>query len=345
MTIYTAPALQAWSSQLLQRSGVDAAAAATTAEVLIRTSLRGIDTHGISRLPGYVDKLRCGEMRAHAEPRREWRDGVLCLDGGGGLGQPVACAAVGELVARTEETALAACTIARTGHLAALGLFVLQAAERGRVAWLCQRTMPLMALAGARGAAIGNNPLAFAAPVAGGVPLVFDMATSIVARGNVIQARRDGVAIPEGWAIGPDGRPTTDAALALEGAMLPMAGHKGIGLAMMVECLAGALSGVEDADDAKAGRGGYSGNASAFLFVLNPERLIGRAAFDAGMRRWLDRYLGQAGPQARYPGQRQADCERERRISGIPVPDSVIGELCAAGNAAGFPFDLPALQA
>ncbi len=326
-----------WTTAVFAACGVSAAPARRTAQLLLRTSLRGIDTHGLSRVPGYVDKLLSAEVNPQAQPRVELRHGVLHVEGDGGLGQVVASEALREAMARARETAVVTCVLRGSGHLSALGVLVLEAAEQGLVAVLCQKTPPIMALPGARGGAIGNNPLAFAMPVAGEVPLVFDMASSVVARGHVMQAVQEHRAeIPPDWAIGPDGKPTTDPLAALQGAMLPVAGHKGIGLAMLVECLAGSLNG--DLGGAPAGLGGSPSHVSAFMLVMNPALFLGQSAFDASVRAWLDHYLHTAGPDARYPGQRQARCEQDRRVSGIPVPAGLLAELCRAGARVGVPL-------
>lgn len=333
--------LEAWVAAVFAGAGVAEDHAAQTARVLVRTNLRGIDTHGVSRVAGYLQKIRTGEVNARAVPRAEFSDGVLRFDGDGGLGQAVAMEAVHLAVERARETSATICTIRESGHLAAIGQFVLEAAEAGMIAVLCQETPPLMALEGSARPAIGNNPIAFAFPVAGGAPLVFDMATSVVARGNVLQAIADKAAqIPEGWAIGADGRPTTDPAEALKGAMLPIAGHKGIGLAMLVQVLAGSLTGSMTASSAAAhGAMSSAGNISAFLLVLNPERFAGRDVFDAHVADWIRTYKEASGPDSRYPGERAALCEAERRRDGIPIPQSTLSELIGIGDRFGVPFD------
>ena len=315
--------------------------AEVAANVLVRTSLRGIDTHGLSRVPVYAEKLRSGEVNPQAQPHVQWRDGALHVDGDGGLGQVVACAAMHEAISRTETLAAVSCVIRNSGHLSALGLFTVS----GGRSWPRRTAVPEDAaddgLARIARPSIGNNPIAFAAPVPDGPPLVFDMATSVVARGQVMQALRDGAAIPDDWALGPDGAPTTDPALALKGSMRPIAGHKGVGLAMMVECLAGALTGALDIVEASPqGPVGSAGGISAFLLVINPELFAGKAAFEASMAQWLANYLGAAGPKARYPGQRQAQAEAERLALGIPLPESVLRELRATGESVGRPFTL-----
>lgn len=338
---YDPAQLTEWAAASFEGVGVARDCARRTGEVLVRTNLRGIDTHGVARIPAYVEKILEKEVNPVPEPRADWRDGVLHLDGDNGLGQYVAMQAVELAAARAHETPVVTCLVKRGGHMGALGQFVLAAAERGMIALMCQDTPPLMALAGSSRAAIGNNPIAFAAPVAGKPPLLFDMATSVVARGNLLQAIRDKRSeIPPDWAIGPDGQPTTDPAQALKGAMAPMAGHKGVGLAMLAQVLAGSLTGSEKVPGATSS----GGNASAFIQVINPGLLIGRDQFDRHMAGWLALFLDASGENGRYPGERAAQCEIERRAQGIPLPESVIAELAGLERLTGRPFSLPRLD-
>ena len=254
----------------------------------------------------------------------------------------MATEALKQAVAQARNRSSVICLIRQSGHLAALGQFVLEAAEQGMIALMCQETPPRMALRGASRPSIGNNPVAFAAPVPGAAPLVFDMATSVVARGNVLQAVRDKrSALPSGWAIGPDGEPTTDPQEALKGAMLPISDHKGIGLAMMVQVLAGSLSASTTAQSAALHSAMSSaGNVSAFVMVLNPDLVVGRKAYDAHMTAWIDMYRSASGQTGRYPGERAAESETQRQASGIPLSASVLAELGKAGKLAGVPFSL-----
>ncbi len=339
--LFAAEDLRRWTASVFVAAGARAEDAQTTADVLVRTSLRGIDTHGVARILIYLEKVRSGEVNAQPNPTSERRDGVLYFDGDGGLGQSMGMQAVRAAVNLARETSVVTCILRRSGHLAALGQFVLEAAEQGMVALLCQETPALMALPGSTRPGIGNNPIAFAAPVAGKPPLVFDIAASVVARGNFTQALRDNQPIPEGWAIGSNGEPTTDALTALNGAALPIAGHKGIGLAMMVQVLAGSLSASVTAASAAANAAsGSAGNVSGFLMVINPDRMIGRDAFDAHMATWLVTYRASSAQGARYPGERAAELEQVRAVSGIPVPLSLVAELRKAGDLVGRPFGL-----
>jgi LDH2 family malate/lactate/ureidoglycolate dehydrogenase len=192
-----------------------------------------------------------------------------------------------------------------------------------------------MALEGWTDRAIGNNPLAFATPLENSAPLVFDMSSSVVARGNLRDAVREKRDLPVGWAIGPDGKPTTDAETGFAGAVLPVGGYKGIGLAMMVQVLAGSLLG----NSTDLGPNATSSNEmGAFLLIINPALVNDAYAADVDV--WLSRYRKVAGAQGRYPGQRAAASEISRRRSGIPVPPVSLQHLRAIGDRVGQPFGL-----
>jgi LDH2 family malate/lactate/ureidoglycolate dehydrogenase len=340
MPLYPAAALADWLGRAFAGLGVAPDAARAAAKVLVRTNARGIDTHGVSRALVYAQKLRTGELNPRPDVRHEECHGVLHCFADGGLGQSVGMAAVDAAIARAKTHGFVPMILHDVGHLAALGMFALRAAEADLAAFVTQSTPPVMALPGSKGAAIGNNPIAFAAPVKGGAPLVFDMAASGVARGNVLAAKREGRPLPAGWAIDEQGNPTTDADAALRGAMLPMAGHKGIGLAMMVECLAGSLSGAKPPAMAGAKPGSAPSRVGAFLFVANPGLVADRAAFDAHMRGWIAAYKKASGAEGRYPGERAGELERKRQSEGIPLEASVMAELKQVGELSGARFDV-----
>ncbi len=334
MDRYEHTALPRWTGDILQAAGISQPHASVAAPLLVRTSLRGVEAHGVSRIPVYLQRIAAGEITSD-DPQSEWRDGALHVDGRGALGQVAATFAVDQVVQATEKVATAACVITNCGHLSALGIFALQAAEQGRVALVCQRTPAVMGLPGSPRATIGNNPLAFAAPERGKTPLVFDMANSVAARGRIQQAARDNAPIPDGWAVGEDGQPTTEAAAALLGYLRPMSSHKGIGLAMMVEVLTSGLAGWPSlaAGDKNSGVG-------AFILAINPGLLCGQEVFEEGMHKWLRQFLKASGSDARFPGMRQAALEKERLAMGIPIPKFVVRDLREAARTVGRDFDL-----
>ncbi len=332
---FAADGMEDWTGAVLAASGMPESEARIAAEVLVRTSLRGIDTHGISRLPIYAESLKAGSINPRPRHRAEMRNGMMHYDGDGGLGQFIGVAAVRAAAEQARDQAVVTCLIHRCGHLAALGSYALVAAEAGMVAVMAQATQPWMALPGWTKRAMGNNPLAFAVPLAGRPALVFDMATSVVARGYLRQAIREGTPVPEGWALAPDGTPTTDADAAWAGAILPVGGYKGMGLAMLVQTLVNSLQG-----STAAVNKGSSADMGGFLMLLNPA-LIGDA-FEADVDTWLATYRDAAGADGRYPGERAAESEVERRRDGIPVPPVLLAQLRETGEAAGVPFTVPA---
>lgn len=326
-----------WGGEAFTRAGMTSEHAAVATDVLVRTSLRGVDTHGISRIPPYVDALLDGISTP--QPRLECtvNNGVSHYEGERGIGQVVGTIAMAATIQRARSTPLSMSLIRRSGHMGALGAYALMAAEQGMIGIVGQATTPLMALPGFKGRAIGNNPFAFAAPVPGREPLVFDAALSRISRTRLREAIRDGEPIPEGVAIDPDGHPTTDPQASWDGAMLPVGDHKGIGIAMLIQVLGGSLAG--SAPDLLSG-GDPLANLSAFILVINPA-LSGASSFDADMTAWLRNYTAAGGGEGRYPGQRGAHLERERRARGIPVPPVLRAQFAATAARLGMDPILP----
>lgn len=335
--IYPFEQLSGWLAEIFAACGLEARPAETAAELLVRTEARGITTHGLVRAPIYARRLREGALNPKARPRFDERSGVVHCYGDGGLGQVVCAAAVDDALARSGETAVVVTMLHDLGHMAALGVFALRAAEAGRLCVLMQSTPAVMALPGARRPAIGNNPIAFATPVADGPPLVFDMAASAVARGNLLAAARAGRPIPDDWALDSEGRPTSDAEAALGGMLLPAAGHKGIGLAMMVECLAGSLTGTVPI----SGRGRSvvaPSRVGGFLLVLDPGMIVGEDTYARHLHDWIAGYKDATGDDARYPGERAAEREAVAHTRGIELSHETVEELRDLGELVDVPF-------
>lgn len=306
---------------------------------MVRTELRGFSTHGLTRLASYLEKMRSGEVNPSPDIRIERSPGICTVDADGALGQVAAILAVEQGMAMLETEVSVICRIRNCGHLGALGHYALLAAERGHIALVFQRTPPLMALPGYTERAVGNNPIAFGCPVPGRDPLVFDMACSVAARGHILLAAREGREIPSDWALDADGQATTNADAGLEGSLLPMAAHKGMGLAIMAECLAGALAGGEPESRQKmqsTPRSGAAGSQSTLIWLVNPAR-AGTESFADYMREWADGFQQRGGEQARLPGERAAVCERAALAEGLSLPEALARELETIGQETGLP--------
>ncbi len=341
MSFHDPQALERWTARTFESCGVPREHAAGTAQMLVRSELRGYKTHGLTRVDAYVQRLQAGDVNPRPGLRHRERTGGIVLDADGAMGQVAGPHAVrlGLEALRTSASVLVA--VQSCGHLGALGIHALLAAEAGAFCVIGQRTPPLLAMPGFRRAALGHNPLAFGCPVPGSAPIVFDIACSVAARGHILLAAREGRPIPEGWAIDEAGAPTTNAKRALDGALLPMGGHKGIGIAMLVECLAGALAAT--ADSFEPGRneireGGAAGRQGAFLWLVKTDAFAGEGLFGAYMSHWITTYRDAGGDAAHLPGTRGDVLERAGRERGIELSPPIERELRALGARLDIPF-------
>ncbi len=231
-------------SQLAAAMGVPAEDAALFAEVLVDADLNGVSTHGVSRLNIYLKRIELGLIDPKAALQIDRQSGsVLVLDAGNGLGQVQARKALDLLIPMARQNGVAVATIRNSQHFGALSWYCNYAASHEMVLLAMTNCEPAMSPGGGYEPFFGTNPIAASFPTGKGFPVKIDLATSGVARGNIIAAQKKGQPIPLGWALDPEGNPTTDAAKALLGTVLTMAGHKGYALALMVELFSGVLSG------------------------------------------------------------------------------------------------------
>ncbi|SOE91224.1 Malate/lactate/ureidoglycolate dehydrogenase, LDH2 family [Caballeronia arationis] len=325
--------IEGWTAKILEGCDVPPEQATEAASMLVRSELRGYKTHGMTRLASYAARLQANEFNPRPQMTHRVLSGGIVLNADGAMGQIAGPHAVRLGLEALRTTASVLIVMQSCGHLGALGIHTLLAAEGGAFSMMGQHTPPALAMEGFRGPAIGHNPIAFGCPLPGQAPIVFDVACSVAARGHVLLAAREGKPIPEGWALDAQGRPTTDAQLALEGSLMPMSGHKGMGIAMMVECLAGALA----ASAASLGAPRGDAMQDAFLWLVRPEAYAGREAFDEYMRQWTQTYVS-ASADARLPGMRGDAIEREARMHGMTLPTAIAHELAALGERLGVPL-------
>lgn len=338
---YRPDGLEAWTAGVFARCGVPEADARTAARLLVRSDLRGWRTHGLTRVSSYVDRLHSGDFNPRPALRHESRGGIIVFEADGAMGHVASPAVVALGLDELKRRASVLVAVRGIGHLGALGVHALAAAEGGAFCLLSQHTPPLLSVPGFSRPAIGHNPLAFGCPMPDGEPLVFDMACSVAARGHILLAAREGRPIPPDWAVDETGAPTTDAARALKGALLPAGGHKGIGIAMMLEVLTGAITATAESNrrgPAAMHAAGAGGREGAFFWFVDPAAFASRDVFDAYMRQWTGAYLGAGGGAARLPGERGAALERGGREAGLELAPAIVQELAALGARLGVPF-------
>ncbi|KAJ5362190.1 Malate/L-lactate dehydrogenase [Penicillium brevicompactum] len=235
---------RAYARSLLVANGVPEGNAETIARCLVEADLRGVDTHGINRLPSYMKRLRQGVMDPQASPTVETKTPVVAMvDGNNSFGFLAATAAMDFAITAAKTYGIGMASVKRSNHFGMGACYALQAAREGMMSLVFTNSSPAMAAWGSKEKIIGVSPLACGAP--GGVekPFILDMAPSTAARGKLYKAVRRSEKIPRDWALDANGHQTDDPADALKGVMLPMGGPKGSALAIMMDVFSGVLSG------------------------------------------------------------------------------------------------------
>jgi LDH2 family malate/lactate/ureidoglycolate dehydrogenase len=347
------PDLLRFGEQVLGALNVRAPVAEAVALSLVEADSRGVPTHGLVRLPSYVRQVQTGEVRPEAEPRVLGdRGAAVHVDGANAFGAVTANFSLDLALERSGVHGVGVVSARRCAHFGAAALYPLRAARRGFVALVASNTPAVMAPYGGRHAAIGNNPLAIAAPMPDGrEPFVLDFAQSVVARGHVKLAEMRGESIPSGWALGPDGEPTTDPAVALSGALLPFGGYKGYGLALAVEVLTSVLAGADLSPDllntsmtgAPANRpGARVGSVGQLFVVLDPSAFAGRDGFLSGMDR-LVAAMKSVPPASGFsevllPGEPELRAAEFAARRGIPLTQSTLKLLSDLAQSLSLTF-------
>lgn len=309
-------------------SGVAEDAASSTADALVAAEVDGQTGHGFSRVASYAAQARIGKVDGAARPTvTPLADALLQVDAAHGFAFPAIDLAIAALPALAAKTGVAAAGIVRSHHCGQLGAHVERLAERGVAALMVANAPKAIAPWGGAAPFFGTNPIAFAAPMADGSPLVIDLSLSKVARGKVMAAAKEGKPIPEGWALDADGRPTTDAAAALEGTMLPAGDAKGAALALMVEVLAATLIGATPSHEATSFLNTEGGppNVGQLIIALHPGRAAGDDSFAARLSALAADMTAQDG--ARLPGTRRLAARAEARSKGVLISDRLRSEI------------------
>lgn len=303
------------------------------ADVLVAADLMGINSHGMTLLPLYDRQIE--EDGATPTPNISIvhdRAAVALIDGGGGFGQVPGMMAVELAAERAERFGIAAVAIRNSNHYGAAGVYVRRLAEQGLIG-ISTSSVWRAAIVPTGGfePRLGTNPIAFAAPSARGKPFLLDMATSTAAIGKLKLAQSAETDIPEGWALTREGTPQRDPNLALLDTLLvPLGGHKGYGLATMVEVLSSVLSGATLTP--LRGEPGKPHDVGHFVLALDPAMMRGsRAEFEADLDRMMDalRVTPPADPACPVlvAGDPEYACEAERHLHGIPLSAKLAAQL------------------
>ncbi len=341
MPTLPAPQLQDLATRIFAALGAPEADARWIATLLVRANLRGHDSHGVIRIPQYAGAVRKGGVNPRpAMTVLQETPTTAIVDGDVGFGQVVARHATEVALDKAARHGLAAVGVRRAYHVGRLADYVELAAERGFVGLMWTNAASAVSVVphGGIDRRLSTNPLAVAVPGPdGGIALSVDMATSIVAEGKVRVKRNRKEPLPVGWAIDPEGRPMTDSAAFYgpqRAGLLPMAGHKGTALGLVVEVMGGILSGA-GAIGAPPG----PGVNGCLILLVEIERFLPLADFTRQVRD-LAAFVKSSQPapgvsEVLVPGEPEARAERERGAGGIPVEDETwrqIEEIAAELN-------------
>ena len=296
------------AKKTLLANGCDEENASILADTIMRAERDGSHSHGLFRLPAYVAALKSKKVNGKARPEvKKISPSVIKVLGNNAFAPMVLKVGLPELIKLAKETGVAVLAITNSHHMAAMWPETEAIAEAGLVGFSCTSYMPLVAPAGAKKALFGTNPISFAWPRPGKTPVVYDMATSAMAMGDVMVAARDGKKVPLGTGLDKDGKETTDPKKIEKGSggvLLPFGGYKGSGIAMMVELLAGALVGETFSYEtaAKDNKDGGPPSGGEFILAISPEKMAG-PDWNKHSDKFFDKMKSMEG--VRLPGERR----------------------------------------
>jgi LDH2 family malate/lactate/ureidoglycolate dehydrogenase len=355
--IYSRQQLEEFTINVFLKMGVPPEDAASAAAVLIAADLRGIDSHGVARLSGYVrlwEKKRInatpGIKITHETPS------TATLDGDAGLGLLVAQEAMKIAIAKAQNSGSGWVAVKNSNHFGIAGYHAMMALEHDMIGMAMTNASPLVAPAQSVERLLGTNPMCYAIPAGKHEAVVVDMATSAAANGKLEIAQRTGKKIPSGWVQDAEGNSSTDPdGLKKGGSLLPLGSdadrgfHKGFGLSAVVDIFSGVLSGANygpwvppfvsflPLDPNPVGKG-----IGHFLGAMRIDGFRPKQEFKKEMDNWIERFKN-AKPAAGFegviiPGEPEMKSYRERLISGIPVNGNVVADLQQLANTLGIDF-------
>ncbi len=332
--------------------GMPEANAETTADVLSWADLHGVDSHGISMIPGYDNLRRTGRANMKAQPRIVKETPVsAAVDGGGGLGHVPAHFAMQLAISKAKQSGMAITTVRNSAHFAATGYYTLMAAKEGLIGMACTSASGIqVAPTFGKQARLGTDPWSFAAPTTDGKPFLLDMATTTVAAGRIRNKANEGLQCPPGWVLDKNGLPSTDPLVAREkGGFLTSLGgspenssYKGYGLSAMVNILGSCLSGatlITDPMHTKKPQGNDIGHC---FVAIDPGLFREREEFTADVTRFCNDLRATAPVDPAHPvmvaGDPQRNHAAKRMREGIPVGPGLLRQVQQIAKDSGAPW-------
>lgn len=323
--------LEAFLRELFEKAGMYREDAKWHAASLVGANLRGIDSHGVLRAPNYVERIRCGAINPRPEIKKtQLAPAVTLVDGDDAAGCVVAKVAMEQAVENAKSYGVGVAGVMNSNHFGTAAQYAQIAVDADMIGIAATNVPTLIAAPGAKAKVVGNNPIAVGIPTYNAYPFMLDMSLSVVAEGKLRFAAANGSRIPFGWAADPDGNPTDDPETALKGFLLPVGGFKGLGLAYAVDIMSGLITGGVFADKIKSMYRNPTepGKTGHIMIAVNAGVFLDQETMKERMKSYHE-YLesvpvAEDAPKLCFPGEVEYNCEKQRRIEGIPVPLTTI---------------------
>ncbi|PWE33865.1 sulfolactate dehydrogenase [Maritimibacter sp. 55A14] len=294
------------------------------------TEADGVASHGLAYIPIYCEHVQCGKVDGKATPVLEHpRPGVIRVDAATGFAHPAIALGFETLIPAARELGIAALSIRNSYNCGVLGVHTQVLAQAGLLGLGFTNAPASIAPSGGQTPLVGTNPFSLAAPDGrGGAAVLIDQSANVIAKSEIMKHAREGKPIPEGWALDADGNPTTDPETGLAGSMAPSGGYKGVGVALMVELMAAAMSGATLGKDASpfSGTTGGPPRTGQFFIAIDPDA-SSNGAFAARLAALVDALRAQPG--ARLPGDGRAVARARAARDGVAVSSATLERIRA----------------
>jgi ureidoglycolate dehydrogenase (NAD+) len=344
--------LRTFCIKALEKAGLSSEDAAIVAEVLVMTDTWGTFSHGTGSLRNYLTCLRAGGMKPRSKPEVVAEgDTWVVVDGHSGMGMPSCCLAMNLAIEKARTHAIAWAGVRNSSHFGAAGYYANMAVRHDMIGIAMSNTDPNMVVPGARGRIIGNNPLAYAAPAGEEYPILLDIALSAVAAGKIIAMKELGQPIPSTWLVDDEGMPVAEVGdWPASGSLMPMAGHKGYGIALLIEIMVSLLPGAGALDEVKSWilNPSAEGSLGQAFIVINPGVVLPIADFKRRVDVMIRKLRG--SPKAKnseriyVPGEIEWERREDALRNGIALPAHVLASLHRAAKDFGLDSSLLQLE-
>jgi LDH2 family malate/lactate/ureidoglycolate dehydrogenase len=339
--------LQAFVAEMFVRTGMPEGDAAYCAQSLVDTNLWGIDSHGVLRVPLYVQRVRNGAINPTPNIKGiKGNMGLEVLNGDDGMGFVVGRETMKRAIQLAQEYNIGMVGAIRSNHFGAAAIYARMATAKGMIAIVMTNVIPNIVAPGGGKPITGNNPIAFGVPTFGEFPFILDISLSNVAGGKLLLASKKKEKIPLDWATDKEGRPTDDPDLAFAGFLLPVGGHKGLGLSYFVDILSGLITGgvFQHAMKSMYKHADEPSLTCHQMIVINPLAIISREEMQSRMVSFYQTIkaspMWDESKEMLLPGELEHRTAQARREQGIPLPVNLTDELVALGAELGVSSQL-----